>query len=118
MAPLAHDGRRQSQGRTAAEFSALLDKAGFELEQIVPTASPSSIVIGHLSETESFRQADNCGMQRTITRTGFVASGMQIAELLALHLMYVCGAITHCRTPLKKKLQHNRSQRAVELHGR
>ena len=36
--------------RTAAEFSALLDKAGFELEQIVPTASPSSIVIGRLRD--------------------------------------------------------------------
>ena len=36
--------------RTAAEFSALLDKAGFELEQIVPTASPSSIVVGRLRD--------------------------------------------------------------------
>jgi hypothetical protein len=32
--------------RTAAEFRALYEKAEFELEQIVPTPSPLSIVIG------------------------------------------------------------------------
>ena len=32
--------------RTAAEFRELLDKAGFELEEIVATPSPLSIVIG------------------------------------------------------------------------
>lgn len=32
--------------RTAAEFRELFDRAGFELEQIVPTPSPLSIVIG------------------------------------------------------------------------
>lgn len=32
--------------RTAAEFRELLDKAGFELEDIVATPSPLSIVIG------------------------------------------------------------------------
>ena len=33
------------QERTAAEFLQLLDKAGFALEEIVPTASPLSIVV-------------------------------------------------------------------------
>ena len=33
------------QERTAAEFRGLLDQAGFALEQIVPTASPLSIVV-------------------------------------------------------------------------
>jgi hypothetical protein len=32
------------QERTAAEYSALLDKAGFRLTRVVPTASPVSIV--------------------------------------------------------------------------
>jgi hypothetical protein len=32
--------------RTAAEFRDLLDQSGFELERIVSTASPLSIVIG------------------------------------------------------------------------
>lgn len=32
--------------RTAAEFRDLLDQAGFALEQIVPTPSPLSIVVG------------------------------------------------------------------------
>ena len=32
--------------RTAAEFRDLYDQAGFELEQIIPTPSPLSIVIG------------------------------------------------------------------------
>jgi hypothetical protein len=32
--------------RTAAEFRELLGKAGFELEEIVATPSPLSIVIG------------------------------------------------------------------------
>jgi hypothetical protein len=32
--------------RTAAEFRDLFDRAGFELEQIVPTSSPLSIVLG------------------------------------------------------------------------
>jgi hypothetical protein len=36
--------------RTAAEFSALLEKAGFELEVIVPTASPASVVVGRLRD--------------------------------------------------------------------
>ena len=31
--------------RTAAEFCDLLDRAGFALEQIVPTPSPLSIVV-------------------------------------------------------------------------
>lgn len=34
------------QERTAAEFRALYERAGFELEQIVPTASPLNIIIG------------------------------------------------------------------------
>ena len=34
--------------RTAAEFRALYEKAGFELEQIVHTPSPLSIVVGKL----------------------------------------------------------------------
>jgi hypothetical protein len=32
--------------RTAAEFRGLLERAGFALEQIVPTSSPLSIVVG------------------------------------------------------------------------
>ena len=32
------------QERTAAEYGALLDKAGFQLTRVVPTASPVSIV--------------------------------------------------------------------------
>ena len=32
--------------RTAAEFRGLLERSGFALEQIVPTPSPLSIVIG------------------------------------------------------------------------
>ena len=32
--------------RTAAEYRELYAKAGFELEQIVPTPSPLSIIIG------------------------------------------------------------------------
>jgi hypothetical protein len=32
--------------RTAAEFRALFERAGFVLEQIVPTPSPLSIVMG------------------------------------------------------------------------
>jgi hypothetical protein len=34
--------------RTATEYHALLLQAGFELEGIVPTASPFSIVVGRL----------------------------------------------------------------------
>ena len=36
--------------RTAAEFGDLLERAGFALEQIVPTPSPLSIVVGRPSE--------------------------------------------------------------------
>jgi len=32
--------------RTAAEFRELYDKAGFVLEQIIPTHSPLSIIVG------------------------------------------------------------------------
>jgi hypothetical protein len=32
--------------RTATEFRALFDRAGFAVEQIVPTPSPLSIVVG------------------------------------------------------------------------
>ena len=32
--------------RTATEFRDLLDRSGFVLEQVVPTASPLSIVVG------------------------------------------------------------------------
>jgi hypothetical protein len=32
--------------RTAAEFRELYDKAGFVLEQIIPTRSPLSIIVG------------------------------------------------------------------------
>ena len=34
--------------RTAAEFRKLFDQAGFELEQIIPTPSPLSILVGKL----------------------------------------------------------------------
>jgi hypothetical protein len=34
--------------RTAAEFRDLYGQAGFELEQIIPTPSPLSIVVGKL----------------------------------------------------------------------
>jgi hypothetical protein len=32
--------------RSAAEFRDLFDRAGFDLEQIVPTPSPLNIIIG------------------------------------------------------------------------
>jgi len=32
--------------RTAAEYRELMAKAGFQLEQIIPTGSPLSIIIG------------------------------------------------------------------------
>ena len=32
--------------RTASEFRALYDRAGFELEHIIPTSSPLRIIIG------------------------------------------------------------------------
>jgi O-methyltransferase domain len=34
--------------RTASEFRSLYEQAGFELEHIVPTPSPVSIIIGKL----------------------------------------------------------------------
>jgi hypothetical protein len=36
--------------RTAAEFGELYDQAGFELEQIIPTPSPLSIIVGKLRD--------------------------------------------------------------------
>ncbi len=38
--------RTTGRERSAAEFGHLLDQAGFALEQIVPTPSPLSIVVG------------------------------------------------------------------------
>lgn len=80
---LVNQGGRE---RTASEFRTLFDQAGFELENIVATTSPLSIVIGKLSlrtlveprkEAPHRRRGDAPGNLRTIKFAGVVLSAFE-----------------------------------------